>query len=131
MADSSGLRAAVVLDARDKAQLALEDLARQTRDATPTGLTGLLGDSERTDGPDINGEVITAAIEAPAPYASFVDSGTKPYTIRPKKGNLLVFESGGETVFARVVHHPGITARKFFSVPMAERWTRALAAVFG
>lgn len=131
MADSSGLRASVLLDAQQKTQVALDQLLQMTQNETPVGLTGALRDTETTTGPDLSGELITASIEAPMPYAGFVDGGTRAYTIKPRKGKVLVFESGGETVFARSVNHPGITARNFFSQPMAERWSRVLQAVFG
>lgn len=104
---------------------------RETQDATPVGLTGALRDTERTTQAEVLGNVIASSIEAPMPYASFPDSGTRAHVIRPKRGKVLVFESGGETVFARVVHHPGNTARNFFALPMADRWTRALQSVFG
>lgn len=32
---------------------------------------------------------------------------TKPHTIRPRRGDFLVFDVGGATVFAREVEHPG------------------------
>lgn len=39
-------------------------------------------------------------------YAPYVERGTSPHIIRPD-GDALVFESGGETVFAARVEHPG------------------------
>lgn len=70
----------------------------------------------------------------------FVDEGTRPHIIRPKKpGGVLVFRGGyvaktipgyivsraggatGDTVFARVVYHPGTKPRKFTQTIM-QRW---------
>lgn len=47
------------------------------------------------------------------PYASFVDAGTPPHVIRPKRGGSLRFEAGGAPVFARAVKHPGTRAAAF------------------
>ncbi len=61
----------------------------------------------------------------------YVNEGTKPHIIRPKRARMLAFQSGyraktrprsivsgpggafGESVFANVVHHPGTKAREF------------------
>lgn len=43
-----------------------------------------------------------------APYAYFVEVGTRAHIIRPKRaGGWLRFYKGGGVRFARVVHHPG------------------------
>lgn len=42
-----------------------------------------------------------------APYAGYVEFGTKPHEIRPRNAKALRFQIGGQTVYARVVHHPG------------------------
>lgn len=49
-----------------------------------------------------------------APYAGYVEFGTRPHQIRPRKpGGSLVFKVGDKTVFARVVNHPGTKAQPF------------------
>ena len=48
----------------------------------------------------------------PQRYSRILELGghTGPHIIRPKKpGGVLVYERGGETVFAKLVHHPGST----------------------
>ena len=42
-------------------------------------------------------------------YAKIQDEGgtTKPHIIRPRNGKVLAFTVGSETVFTRIVHHPG------------------------
>jgi hypothetical protein len=68
----------------------------------------------------------------------YVNYGTKPHVIRPKKGKVLAFQSGykaktrpsvigskpggsfGATVIAKEVHHPGSEAR-LFDVAIARR----------
>jgi len=69
----------------------------------------------------------------------YVTYGTKPHIITAKSGGLLVFQSGykaktapkvigstaggafGDTVYARVVHHPGTEAREFHET-ILEKW---------
>ncbi|MEM2003164.1 MAG: HK97 gp10 family phage protein [Nitrososphaerota archaeon] len=48
-----------------------------------------------------------------AEYASFVEFGTRPHVIYPRRARALRFEVDGEVVFARRVHHPGTPAQKF------------------
>jgi hypothetical protein len=45
--------------------------------------------------------------------AYFIDAGVQPHTINPRGGNYLVFPIGGQTIFARQVHHRGFRARPF------------------
>lgn len=73
--------------------------------------TGTLRDSITIhyDGP------LKATIGPEVPYGVFQEFGTKgPYEIKPKKtGGVLAFQSGGKTVFARRVMHPGVKARPY------------------
>ena len=78
------------------------------------------------------GMVTTVEVGTDDEIYGYVDEGTKPHTIRPKRpGGVLAFpsvsapktkpgslksgagKSGGPTVFTREVHHPGTKARKF------------------
>lgn len=54
-------------------------------------------------------------VKASAPYAHFVDVGTKPHRIVAKRGKVLAFYWGkmGEWVFFRGVNHPGTKATNF------------------
>jgi hypothetical protein len=45
--------------------------------------------------------------------ASFVDAGTIAHNIEPKRGSYLAWNSGGRTIFARKVNHPGQRAKPF------------------
>lgn len=49
----------------------------------------------------------------PVPYASFVDGGTKPHEIRPKRRAFLRFGDASAPIFARVVKHPGTRPYSF------------------
>lgn len=60
-------------------------------------------------------------------HASYVEEGTPPHMIFPKKpGGVLVFPSHGTLVFTRHVNHPGTQGTKFFSSTI-ERWSEVLA----
>jgi len=45
-------------------------------------------------------------IGSPLEYAVFVEKGTRPHIIRPKRARALRFELGGQTVFAAYVVQP-------------------------
>lgn len=106
----------------------LDQMPDQMRPYAPIGkgpAAGALRDSIARDrGEFTTGDVIRGRIIAPVIQARTTDQGSPPHIIRPKKvGGLLVFEaSGGGTVFARVVNHPGNDPRPWFE--------RALRASF-
>lgn len=60
-------------------------------------------------------------VRADAPYALFVEMGTRPHIIRPhprpslsgRGQHSLHWTEGGEDIFAAVVHHPGTRAQAF------------------
>lgn len=61
-----------------------------------------------------------------APYAGYVEFGTAPHEIRPKKqGGVLVFTAGGQKVYARVVKHPGTKPQPFVQ-PAFDAWVDSL-----
>jgi HK97 gp10 family phage protein len=66
-------------------------------------------------GPDVN----------KAPYATFVEHGTKPHVIKAKNGKALAFTVGGRTVIVRSVNHPGTTAQPFV-MPAFETWVDSI-----
>lgn len=67
--------------------------------------------------------------ETIAPYAGFVEFGTKPHIIRPKTpGGVLAFKIGNRQVFAKVVHHPGTKAQPYVR-PAFEAWVDSLGSM--
>lgn len=62
----------------------------------------------------------SAETVASANYARFVEFGTRPHEIRPRKARVLAFKVGSRKVFARRVQHPGTRAQPFM-IPGAER----------
>jgi HK97 gp10 family phage protein len=64
-----------------------------------------------------------------APYANYVEFGTKPHEIRPKPGNkVLVFQVNGRRVFTRLVHHPGTKPQPYVQ-PAFEEWVDSLGTM--
>lgn len=64
-----------------------------------------------------------------APYAPYVDQGTKPHVITPKRpGGVLVFTENGQKIFARKVNHPGTKAQPFV-LPSFEAWVDSLGSM--
>ena len=55
-----------------------------------------------------------------APYAPFIEYGTRPHIIRARKAMALRFEVHGETVYARYVKHPGTRAQRILSRAVEE-----------
>lgn len=53
-------------------------------------------------------------------YAPYVENGTRPHIIRPRRAKALAFRVGGRLVFAQVVHHPGTKAQPFLSRAVRE-----------
>jgi HK97 gp10 family phage protein len=75
------------------------------------------------------GQVIIGPNETQAPYAGYVESGTKAHEIRPRKpGGVLVFTVGGVKVFAKKVHHPGTRAQPYVR-PAFEAWVDSLGTM--
>jgi len=60
-------------------------------------------------------------------YALFVEAGTKPHVILPRRKPFLRFQVAGRWVSSKGVNHPGTKARKFM-FEAAEAGGRALIA---
>jgi len=57
-----------------------------------------------------SGAVVVVGVE----YAPYVEAGTRPHMIYPRKpGGVLRFTVSGEVVFAKYVRHPGFPGRFF------------------
>ena len=57
---------------------------------------------------------------ASAKYAAYVELGTGPHVIVPRRRKVLRFKSSGGVVFAKRVNHPGTRAKPFM-LPGAEK----------
>ena len=69
-----------------------------------------------------------ALVGVGADYAIFVELGTRPHEIRPRRARALRFEIGGRIIFATRVLHPGIRPR-FFAREAAEELSNRLGQV--
>jgi hypothetical protein len=69
----------------------------------------------------------TGFVRAGAKHASFIESGTKPHPIYPRKKKLLAFRVNGRWVYARRVRHPGTHATHFMKI-LGQIWGRSFDA---
>jgi hypothetical protein len=69
--------------------------------------TGVYASSFTTTTLLMGGELRTRITNV-APYATYIERGTRPHVIRPVRARMLRFTTKqGQVVFAREVHHPG------------------------
>lgn len=69
--------------------------------------TGVYASSFRTTTLTVGGELRTRITNA-APYATYIEGGTRPHIIVPVRARMLVFRNQqGTLVFAKKVNHPG------------------------
>lgn len=87
------------------------------------------GNLRRSLSIEVHGDsVVIGPNSEQAPYAGYVEFGTKPHTISAKSGGYLVFEIGGRKVFARKVHHPG-TRPQPYVMPAFNEWVDSLGTM--
>lgn len=72
----------------------------------------------------VAGTQMTLGIFAKARHASFVEQGTRPHAIMPKRARVLRFQAGGRTVFAARVNHSGTRPRPFLRPAIEEEIRR-------
>lgn len=53
-------------------------------------------------------------------YGAYVDQGTRPHVILPRRSKFLAFQKDGQWVFARRVNHPGTKPTFFFTHAVEE-----------
>lgn len=61
-------------------------------------------------------------------YVTILEEGSRPHVIRPRSAKVLAFPSGGRTVFARSVNHPGTRGYHAFRDGVASS-VRAVEAI--
>lgn len=94
----------------------MEDLGRRIETNAKHRVPVRTGNLRRSIGHSVKveGKKLKLDVFATAKYASYVESGTLPHIITPKrKGGVLVFKAQGRTVFATYAKHPG-TKPTFF-----------------
>lgn len=60
-----------------------------------------------------------------APYASYVEYGTREHEIKPTKARVLAFRVRGQLVYARKVQHPGTKPHPYMR-PAVQHWVGRL-----
>lgn len=99
--------------------------AKQVADERLTRRTGLYASSfsttTRREGRDLRTRVTNTA-----PYAVILERGSRAHVIRPRRfGGVLVFQSGGSTVFAQSVNHPGTKGQRVLETALRRGLRRA------
>ena len=88
-----------------------------------TPRTGHLQQSIRVDLSNVNEG--KAEIVADASYAPFVEFGTKPHVIKPKRRQTLRWATEEGYIFAKLVRHPGSKPYPFFRKAIEEYLSEA------
>jgi hypothetical protein len=80
-----------------------------------TDRTGLLTNSIARDQVQgsFDGQNLSVTVSAGAPYAAYVELGTRPHKIRPRYRKALRWPVEGGFAFARSVNHPGTDPQLF------------------
>jgi phage gpG-like protein len=117
-------RAALNRTIRQASRLELEEAGRQTlaraRVLAPVD-TGRLRASLRMQFSRTFTLRPRVTIGSDVAYAAFVNDGTRPHVIRPRRrGGRLRFVAGDRVVYARQVQHPGTRARPFLDRALRE-----------
>jgi hypothetical protein len=82
--------------------------------------TGRLRSSIRAEPPRFFSLRGSVTVGSDLEYAAFVNDGTRPHVIRPRRASVLRFNVGGRVVFARVVNHPGTKGTHFLDKALAD-----------
>lgn len=82
--------------------------------------TGRLRSSIRAEPPRIFSLRGSVTVGSDLEYAGYVNDGTAPHVIRPRRRRALRFIVGGRVVFARRVNHPGTRANPFLDRALRE-----------
>jgi len=110
--DRSDLTRAIRGASRAELREAGRQVVNRARVLAPVD-TGRLRASIKADPPRLLTFRPSVTIGSNVEYAEFVNDGTRPHIIRPRRGRALRFVVGGRVVYARVVHHPGTRAQPF------------------
>jgi hypothetical protein len=120
--------------AGDAMQLSVDYVAREAKGIAPVKTGALVASIQ---GGAISGSFIGGSLEgqvnALAPYAAFVNYGTRPHVIEPISRKALRFPNsrGPGFAFAKRVMHPGTKAQPFldpeqYAEPISEIFTDAI-----
>lgn len=108
---NDGIRAAVQLGLR---LLAAQAAAQAKQTTAFKDRSGDLRKSIRAGRKSLYATWVKAGGED-APYARFIESGSKPHAIVARNASMLRFEQDGQIVFRRRVYHPGTKPARFMA----------------
>lgn len=128
----AGLPAEIMDGIRDELEKQLVLLQRHIVEDKLSGQvlnvqTGALRRSIQIEPVQVSGYTARGAVysSGDVKYAAIHEFGgrTPPHDIYPKQAQALAFAMGGETIFAKVVHHPGsqMPERSYMRTALAER----------
>ena len=118
--DQAALRRVITNASRRELTEAARQVVNRAKVLAPVD-TGRLRASIRADPPRIFSLRGSVTVGSDVEYSGYVNDGTRPHTIRPRRtGGVLRFQVGGQVVFARVVNHPGTRARPFLDRALRE-----------
>lgn len=118
--DRAALNRVVTNASRRELTEAARQVVNRARVLAPVD-TGRLRASIRADPPRIFSLRGSVTVGSDVEYAGYVNDGTRPHVIRPRRtGGVLRFSVGGQVVYARVVNHPGTRARPFLDRALRE-----------
>ena len=113
--DASGLRQAVVTRAGFIAQRTAIDIRKElVRAAEPHYQTGEMERAMKVTHQRLSPTTWRVTAENATVQAATTSHGARPHEIRPRKAQALRFVVDGRVVFAKVVHHPGNKASRWF-----------------
>ena len=84
-------------------------------------VTNRLRGSLRATPAMVSSSAVESSIGTNVKYAGAHEFGTKPFSIRPRAGKVLRFATPRGVVFARMVKHPGLPARRPIGSGIEER----------
>ncbi|MFD3535242.1 HK97 gp10 family phage protein [Streptomyces sp. NPDC058664] len=117
--DRAALNRTFRATSRNEGEIAARQVVARAKVLAPVD-TGRLRASIRVERRSILGLRQRWTVGSDVEYAPWVNDGTRPHIIRPRRGKALKFKMGGRTVYAAVVHHPGTRARPFLDRALAD-----------
>lgn len=129
MADATGLRQKITTRAGQAQVLAAADMRTRYRRAAPHK-SGDTQESVDVINFSATPTELRFTAVATTPQAKWTDEGTQPHVIRPRNKKALRFRYRGRIVFAKVVHHPGNKATRWFRNTGPREWNGALQRAY-
>jgi len=112
MPNFDGMRRDLERKARITGTRTARDIESRLRQEGPRSTGNMANRTTARSTPSARGAMIEIRVDTS--YAHILRSGQRPHVITARQGGVLVFESRGQTVFARSVNHPGAQPRSWW-----------------